>query len=165
MRHLIVDDAALQQCTEAHSDALEDMRRFCEEHGYQLHFIHQTAERPCIIQDKGDRNSKRRELHANESCDCAELLCIRDAVLSSVDTEDEINLLLKDPRNACLANYADRIFVTGELLRYCTQLNIPHHPVWFWFDCSRILAVHAKQTKEIQRRQARLYRMEASKTE
>ena len=169
MRHLVVDEAALQQCCDANSEALSDIRRFCAEHGYHLHLI-ENGDAPRILHDDLQNDlyvssTTITPVRANESCECSTPFCIRDAVLSSLGTDDEINVLLKDPRNECLANYADRIFVTGELLRYCTQRNIPHHPVWLWFDCSRLLAAQAGQSKEIERRQARLYRMEASKTE
>ncbi len=213
MRHLIIDEAALELCRSRHDAADEDIRAFCARHAVQLHILDysqaqmqhlvRTAaiEEASVGAEKAVAQEISKELltqqvmqvmqveqvtaqsttvhdavpdtqqwcssvvSANESCTCKNTYCVRDALLSTIDTDDEINVFLKDLRVACLTNFADRIFVTAEVLRYCTRNNIPHHPVGQWFDCSRLLEASVTKASELQRRQARLLRMEAIKNE
>ncbi len=177
VQHLLIDRAALDHCRLAYHNTAQELLELCAKQ--QIHVMLLDDEGLRTIQHVRDfdvsninadltaDNCQRiilTALRANESCECQARGCVRDALLSSIDGDDHITVFIKDETNLCLAKLADRIFVIGVLQRMCAQNHLPHHPVRQWFDCQRILSTQSKHTKD-QRRQARLLRMEASKTE
>ncbi len=163
--HVIIDTDALESFSDRNMFTQTALPSMCEKLGFRLHVL-KTSEPGYLAHGYPWKDDAAvTACLPNESCTCSRAGCIRDAVLSQTDTESYLIAIIAAARSICLATYADRIFATGSARNACEERQFPHHPVAQWTDVERVIASLASANHMTPRRQARLQRMDALKSE
>lgn len=163
--HVIIDTDALEIFSDKNLYAQTLIPNLCDRLGFRLHVLNSRLTGYLAYGYPSTNALDVIHCRSNESCTCSRHGCIRDAVLSVIDTDAFLIAIVAAPDSICLASYADRIFATGMARNACEERQYPHHPVVQWTDVERIIMTLATGNRFTPRRQARLQRMDAFKSE
>ncbi|MFM2134312.1 MAG: hypothetical protein RL156_1593 [Bacteroidota bacterium] len=163
--HVIIDSDALQSFSDRNMFTQTALPALCQKLGFRLHVLIGQDPGYLVHDYPASSQSPRTALLKNESCSCERSACIRDAVLSSIETDAYVIAIISAQSSICLATYADRIFANGSARNACEEKQYPHHPVNQWNDVEKVLRTFVSADRFSPRRQARLQRMDVIKSE
>ncbi|MFM7773660.1 MAG: hypothetical protein ACKO9V_02295 [Candidatus Kapaibacterium sp.] len=163
--HVIIDTEALASFADRNPFTLTALPSVCEKLGLRLHVLKTGDDGYLAHGHPWNEDTATTTLRRNESCTCSLNGCIRDAVLSRTESEAYIIAVIAAADSICLATYADRIFAAGAARNACEHRQYPHHPVAQWTDVERAITSLKTTEHMTPRRQARLQRMDALKSE